>query len=179
MNTLSRRMRIAKSWLASFFHKNWQPEHYPIYVRQQAHVPDELRWCACVLNWAGPVGLGSTEQGARTALLAELHAVAARRREEGKPMPRPGTRVPILFASTTRVKADPALLNEFIGKALGFGPGAFVFISDESTICDFGDDERVAEIRATIRDRFGVAVDEPEPVRIADVLEKIRRKRLA
>jgi hypothetical protein len=84
--------------------------------------------------------------------------------------------LPIEFASTTRVEADPALLTEFITRALGFGPNDPVFISDESSICDFGDDERVLEIRANIREHFGVAVDQPEPVRIADVLDAIREK---
>jgi hypothetical protein len=43
-----------------------------------------------------------------------------------------------------------------------------------SVIGDFGDDERVAEIRSNIRVHFGVTVDGPEPVFIADVLERIR-----
>jgi len=89
-------------------------------------------------------------------------------------MPRPGTGLPIEFASTVRVDANPALLTEFITKALGFRPDDPVFISDDSSICDFGDDERVLEIRAKIREHFGVTVDQPEPVRIADVLEAIR-----
>jgi hypothetical protein len=69
-----------------------------------------------------------------------------------------------------------ALLNQFITKALGFGPDEPVFISDESSIYDFGDDERVREIRANIREHFGVGGDRPEPVRIADILEAIRGK---
>ena len=74
------------------------------------------------------------------------------------------------------VDAYPALLTEFITKALGFTPDDPVFISDESSICDFGDDARVLEIRANIREHFGVIVDRREPVRIADVLEAIRRR---
>ena len=174
MNTLSQQLRIGKSWLASFLRSEWHPEHYPIAVREQVGVPDEARWCARVLNWPGPVGLGPAKQQARAALEANLRAIATRRRAEGKPMPRPGTGLPIEFASTVRVDANPALLTEFITKALGFRPDDPVFISDDSSICDFGDDERVLEIRAKIREHFGVTVDQPEPVRIADVLEAIR-----
>jgi hypothetical protein len=176
MNTLSQKLRIAKSWLASFLRSEWRPEHYPMTVREQVGVPDEARWCARVLNWPGPVGLGPTEQQALAALEANLHAIATKRQAEGKPMPRPGTGLPIQFASTAKVSADLALLSEFTMKALGFRPDDPVFISDESSICDFGDDERVVEIRANIREHFGVTVDQPEPVRIADVLEAIRRR---
>ncbi len=59
------------------------------------------------------------------------------------------------------------MIDEFITKALGFRPGDPVFISDESSIADFGDDERVAEIRSNIQEHFGVVVDQPEPARIA------------
>jgi hypothetical protein len=126
------------------------------------------------LNWPGPVGLRPTKQQAHAALEAQLRAIATTRQAEAKRMPRPGTGLPIEFASTPRVEVDPALLTEFITKALGFGPNDPVFISDESSICDFGGDERVVEIRANIREHFGVTVDQPEPVRIADVLDAIR-----
>jgi hypothetical protein len=175
MTTLPKHLRIAKSWLASFLKKDWRPEDYPIEVREQVGVPDEARWYAQVLNWPGPAGLGSTRDEARAALQANLHLISTRRREEGKAMPRPGTGLPIEFASAARVNTDPGLLAEFIVKALGFGLDDPVFISDESSIGDFGDDERVAEIKRNIREHFGVAVDEQEPVRIADVLERIRR----
>jgi predicted RNase H-like HicB family nuclease len=155
MSTLSQQLLIAKCWLASFLRKNWQPEHYPVYVRQQASVPDDSRWCAQVLNWPGPIGLGATEQRARAELFANLQATAAELREDGKPVPRPGTHVPIQSASTVRVRANPALLDESIRKALGFRPGYVVFISDESEICDFGN-EYVCEIRANIQEHFGV-----------------------
>ena len=148
-------------------------------VREQPGAPDEARWCARVLNWPGPVGLGSTQQQAHASLETNLRAIETMRRTEGKPMPRPGTVVPIMFASTARVEVDPDLLTEFITRALGFGPNDPVFISDESSLCDFGDDERVLEIRANIRQHFGVVVDQPEPVRIADVLDAIRDKHSA
>lgn len=174
MNTLSNQLRIAKSWLASFLRSNWRPEHYPTTVQEQVGVPDEARWYARVLNWPGPIGLGPTKEEAYAALEANFRAIATRRLTEGKPMPRPGTGLPLEFASTVRVETDLGLLNEFITKALGFGPDDPVFISDESSISDFGDDERVREIRANIQDHFGLAVNQPEPVLIADVLETIR-----
>jgi len=177
MSKLTQRLRIVTCWLASFLRREWQPEHYPVHVREQKGVPDEARWCARILNWPGPVGLGSTRREALAALEHTLRAIAAERSVSGTPMPRPGTRVPILFASTARVSADPDLLDEFITSALGFGARAPVFISDESSLSDFGGEERVAEIRARIRANFGVVVDQPEPVLVADVLDWIREAR--
>lgn len=174
MSTVLSRLRVETSWLASFLRSEWRPEHYPMQIREQGGVPDDSRWCARVLNWPGPVGLGPTRESARAALEENLRTIASRRRAEGMEMPRPGTGLPIEFASSARVNADPELLSEFIVKALGFRPSDPVFISDESSISDFGGDERVAEIRRNIQQHFDVTVDEPEPVRIADVLDLIR-----
>ncbi len=179
MTGLADRFLIAKRWLTSFLKAEWRPEDYPTGVRKQVGVPRDATWSAQVLNWPGPVGLGATPDEARAALEANLLAIAENRRGAGKAMPRPGTGLPIEFAATEVVTADPILLDEFIAKALGFGPDDPVFISDESTISDFGDDERVAEIRNNIREHFQVLLDEPEPVRIADVLGKIRDRREA
>ena len=66
-------------------------------------------------------------------------------------MPRPGTGLPIETAGTAGIEADPALLSEFIVKVLG--------------------------IRANIQEHFGLTLDQPEPVVIADVLEAIRQRR--
>ena len=92
-------------------------------------------------------------------------------------IPRLGTGLPIEAASTARVEADPALLSEFIIKALGFGADDPVFISDESCLYDFGDEEVVEGIRANIQEHFGLTLEQPEPVVIADVLKAVRQRR--
>lgn len=174
MYTLEQYSRIIVSWLASFVRSEWKPEHYPIEVRAQKGVPPEAMWYARVLNWPGPTGLAATQNEARAALLANLQEIATKRLGDGKRMPRPGTGLPIEFASTDRVHADPDLLEDFITRVLGFGPGDPVFISDESSISDFGDDDRIAEIRRRITEQYGVIIAEPEPVLIADVLDRVR-----
>lgn len=89
-------------------------------------------------------------------------------------MPRPGAHVPIEFAPTDRVDSDPRFRDEFIAKVLGFGPEDPVFISDQSSICDFGDKDRILEIRTKIREIYGVEIAKPEPVYLADVFDWIR-----
>lgn len=174
----SHRVQIAKSWLTSFFRSEWLPEHYPVYVKKQTGVPENARWCARVLNWAGPMGFGTSEQEARAILGEKLRRIASHRRERGKPMPRPGTGIPIEFASTARIDADEALLDEFIGKALGYTPNDPVFISDESRISDFGDDERVTEICQNIQKYFGVVVDQAGSTYVVNILDKIRKAKV-
>lgn len=137
----------------------------------------EAMWSARVLNWPGPTGLGKTLDEARSTLVANLHDIATYRFKAGQAMPRPGTKVPIEFASTGRVNADPALLDDFIERVLGFNRGDPVFISDLSSIGDFGDDGEVARIRAQIEQLYGLKVTESKPVLIADILERVRAQR--
>lgn len=107
-------------------------------------------------------------------IIASWLAAFAQSLKSGRHTPRPGTGQSIEFASTTRVNADPGLLDDFIVHVLGFGPGDPVFISDESCICDFGDDSRIAEIRERISKHYGFLITQPEPVLIADVLDRVR-----
>jgi hypothetical protein len=157
----------------------WKAEHYPIEVRAQEGAPPEARWFARVLNWPGPVGLGTTKGEARTALLANVREIGTKRLHDGKPMPRPGTGLPIEFASTARVQADPALLEDFIVHVLGFGPNDPVFVSDESSISDFGEEDRIGEIRQRVEERYGIDITDPEPVLIADVFDRVRNGKKA
>jgi hypothetical protein len=179
MHTIAQYSRIIASWLASFVQSEWKPEYYPIEIHKQEGVPPEATWHARVLNWPGPGGLGTTKAEARTALLKNLREIALKRLQEGKSMPRPGTGLPIEFAGTSRVLKDPALLEDFIIHVLGFAPNDPVFISDESSISDFGDDDRITEIRRNIEEYYGIPITESEPVLIADVLERVREKKKA
>jgi hypothetical protein len=176
MAMITQYCRIIVSWLTSFVRGKWKPEYYPIEIHTQDDVPSEAKWYARVLNWPGPTGLGKTKEEAHIALLNNLREIAQRRHQEGKSMPRPGTGLPIEFASTTRVMNDPDLLEDFIIHILGFSLNDPLFISDESTINDFGDDERIIEIRQKIELRYGYHLEELEPVLIADVLDRVRNK---
>lgn len=176
--TIAQYFRIMNAWLASFVRSEWKPESYPIEIRTQDGVPPEAKWCARVLNWPVLTGLGSTKNEAHTALLKSLREIALKRCQEGKSMPRPGTGLPLEFASTTRVLSEPALLEDFIIHVLGFTQSDPVFISDESSIGDFGDDDRITEIRRKIEEYYGIVISEPEPVFIADVLDRVREKNI-
>jgi len=176
MHSISQRLLIATKWLASFLHPQWLPHHYPISVRAQSGAGPEAAWFARVLNWPGPTGLGATDVEARAALATNLVQIQNARRSNGQQMPRPGARVQIEFASTSRVEARPEILDDFIVNVLGFSLSDPVFISDESSIEDFGDSEEISRIRSRIQEHYGIAIDERGPNFIADILEKARAK---
>jgi len=176
MFTVSQRFKIVSAWLLSYLRGTPEPEHYPIAVREQQGVAPESAWLAYVLNWPGPCGLGTTEKQAREALAKNLRQIAAVRWSNGQRMPRPGTGLPIEFASTSRVDRDPTLLDEFIVKALGFSERDPVFVSDMSSLEDFGDDEDIAQIKARIQEHYGLAFSETDSTLVADILVRIRAR---
>lgn len=91
-------------------------------------------------------------------------------------MPRPGSAVPVSFASTERVRANTALHDDFIVRVLDFGPGDLVFISDQSSLGDFGDDAYVAALQKKIVDAYGVDVSDLKEGLLCDILERIQRR---
>lgn len=126
MYTIREPWLIGKCWLSSFVRSEWSPHSYPVVTRRQCDADSKEEWRVAILHWPGPVGLGSTEAEARAALSMELENIAVMRRSTGEAMPRPGTVVPVQFASTDSVAADRALLDDFIERALGFEPGGLV-----------------------------------------------------
>jgi hypothetical protein len=81
------------------------------------------------------------------------------------------------MASTVRVRSDPALLDDFITNILELDPHGLVFISDRSTINDFAGRANPTLIRQRIKERYGVVIDESGPILVADILDRIKRKR--
>ncbi len=91
-------------------------------------------------------------------------------------MPRPGSEVLISFASTERVLADPTLHDDFIVRVLGFGRGDPVFISDQSSLGDFGDETHVATLQKKIVEAYGIDVSDLKEGLLCDVLERIQKR---
>lgn len=169
------KVTIAWAWLTSFLHRNWRLEDYPVRVRPNGDgVPPDQAWFATILNWPGPAGVGATKDGALATLSENLEGIRKHRSASGRPMPRPGTKVPIEFAATTRVLADPALYDDFIIRVLRFEPGSPVFISDESSLGDFGDEVRVNDLRARIFEVYQVDVADLKAGLLCEILERIR-----
>jgi hypothetical protein len=175
--TISDHIRIAWKWLVSFRRRDWAFDDYPLRIRRNEVKDPAIAWVAELLNWPGPGGLGPTPEKAIEDFRSRFEELIKHLREAGEPIPRPGTRVPIRFASTSRIDANQELLQEFIQKVLGFLPGNPVFISDESSLQDFGDARAIEHFNSMIRSHFGVDSSKIPDGRIAEILEHIAAQR--
>lgn len=176
MFTVSQKAHIAWCWLLSHFRNPWVLDHYPVFARPQPGMPVEAAWCARILNWAGPIGLGHTRDEALSALKQNFDRIAAARWNGGDPLPRPRTGVPIKFASSSRVEADPEALDHFVGHIFEFGSDDPWFISDESSLEDFCEPHRVQLFKDRILQHYGVDIRAEDSTRIADILVRVRSR---
>lgn len=171
-----RRLRMkAKYWL-SFLKREWQLRDYPIRVREFATHPDppgsrwhSPRYEAFIEGWH-LTGFGETEAEART----QLAAAFAKAKAAPEPIPRPGVVVPFDFASTDRIDAHGALVDDFLDRVLGVH-GAWV--SDLSGLWEFciGEPEQV--YLGKIREIYGVDCSDFAQARLVDILDRIAAHR--
>jgi hypothetical protein len=84
--------------------------------------------------------------------------------------------VPIKFASSSRVEEDPLVLEHFVGHIFEFKPDDPWFISDESSLEDFGDHDRVQGFKDRIREHYGIELRPEDSTRIADILVRVRSR---
>lgn len=168
---------IASKWLASFLRRDWTLSDYPVRVRRNGGEPKPSEaWVAQILNWPGPGGIGASKEEAIERLRENVESIRAQRRSTKEGMPRPGREVPIQFASTARVLANPALYDDFITRVLGFQPSE-IFISDDSSLDNFGDEAHVASLRDRILQVYGVDVSDLRDGLLCEILERLRERR--
>ena len=96
------------------------------------------------------------------------------RQREGKPMPRPGTKVPIEFAPSNRVDANAELRDDFIRRVFGLD---WAFISDESSLWDFHTGETNEVLMAKISILYGVDVSDIDSGNLAMIIQRIATDR--
>jgi predicted RNase H-like HicB family nuclease len=171
-------------WALSFRTRDWQLADYPVIFRRQRFDAESAydnnarfkshQWRVLVVNWATMDGTGDTRQEALADLQSTFLARKARLAEEGKPLPRPGTRVSVQFASRERVNDYPDLAQDFIHRVLGL---EWAFISDESCLWHFHADENNDALFAKIREVYGVDVSDIESGNLGDILERIAESR--
>lgn len=167
-------LRTFAKYLLSFRRRHWTVRDYPLRVRRQQGVPESSRWHAQVVGWWVMSGLGPTRHDA----IADLERRLAERRARVGSLPRPGTSVPLEFASTARVQRDPELLRRLLTEVLRFDDPDAVWVSDESSLDDFcADAAATAALRERVRAAFGVDVSDVEDDRLATILERIAAAR--
>lgn len=164
--------RMFWKWALSYRKKEWELRDYPIRVRVQKDVPEQSRYWARVLGW-NIDGLGSSRAKALEELKRYFELRKAARQSECKPVPRPGTDVPVEFAAQDRVNSHLDLAEDFIHRVLDL---PWAFISDESSLRDFHTETSNAALFDRITEVYGVDVSDIESGNIAEILDRIASK---
>lgn len=157
-------------FLLSFLKTEWTVSDYPLHFeRQDVTGPDEPAWSVRIVHWPLMLGSGGSREEALRHLQRNLEEYRAR---QGR-LPRPGTKVPIQFASTDRIDRHPETLMALLTQVLGFDETAPIFVSDDSSLRDFPEGDPPDRYHARIREVFGVDVSDVPDDNIATILERI------
>lgn len=172
-------LRARWKFLLSFLKSDWELSDYPIIVRRQEDggagpnpaLNDPVRftmpaYVARVVNWTALDGCGTT----RAEALADLDRRFKNACERRAAKPRPGTHVPIEFASQDRIAARQALADEFVRDVLGVENA---WLSDQSCLWHFTLGGSLDEYYAKIMLFYGVDVRDVPDGNIAQILDRI------
>ncbi len=154
-------------YLASFFKSDWAFKDYPIKTwRNPNATQEEIQYGAMFTNWHGLVAHGKTSKEAIGILKQRFIEF-----KENNTLPRPGTKVPLQFASTDKITTLEDIAVDFFDKIIEMNYYD-CFISDRSCLWDFGLDNE--ETLKKIKDEYGI---EPSgDLILVDIFEEIRTK---
>jgi hypothetical protein len=159
--------------LLSYRKQDWGFRDYPIVVRVQRDVPIADRYWARILGWNIDETADSREEAIRK-LEVLFESRKALKLESREPVPRPGTRVSIQFASSARVDSHGSLKQDFIQRVLKV---EWAFISDETELIHFTGDQDTSEFVERIREVYGVDVSDIESGSVSEILDRIEAER--
>ena len=165
--------------LLSYSKSDWDLDDYPIRTWRNPNAAEaNVAYGAGIVNWSGMVGFGKTT----TEAVEDLTKGFQLYKDNCDGLPRPGTKVPLRFASTEQIDKYEDIAVDFLRRVLGmdYHEG---FYSDQSTLAYFGppdDEEQAKQMREQIIKRtlllYGVDIactyDEP----LYRVFEQIRNK---
>lgn len=162
----------------SFRKRDWELADYPVVFRMQEPDPTstyrsprfkQRQYVASIVNWH-LTGSGDSKDEALLSLNTTFAAVKSKEEEIGEPLPRPGVRVPLKFATQERAKAQPELAEDFIRRVLGL---PWAWISDESSLWDFHTGETNDAYYAKIEEVYGIDVSDIQSAKLSAILERI------
>ena len=169
--------RAVWAFLASIFKHEWTIDDYPICVwRQPVTKPSRksrlkpLKWTASIVNWPGMSGSANSKLEA----LEELRKNFDKSKAARPSLPRPGTKVPIEFSASERVDQHSELAKDFVKRVLDID---WAWISDESSLWDFHEDETNESLIDKIRRIYGVDVSDISSGNLADIFDRILEHR--
>jgi hypothetical protein len=179
---LKHRLLASWKWALSFRSHDWKLADYPIYFREQTPDPTSPfkgpRFVlhsnlVYIVNW-DLTGHGDSKHAALNDLQGKFESRRVALAEEGKPLPRPGTKVPLRFATQERVNAHSELADDFIHRVFGLESA---WISDESSLWDFHTEESNLDFQEKIRQVYGVLVDDIESGLLCEIFDRIASQR--
>ena len=170
-------IRAGLKWFLSLFKRDWELYDYPIAIREHKIDPSYVgtrlkqhRYSAQIVNWWVVSGGGDTKSEALQELGKMFANMKANLAKDRKQLPRPGTYVPIEFASRERVDAHKALAEDFIRRVLNLD---WAWISDDSSLWDFHSSDDNQELITRIREVYGVDVSDIESAKLWQILDRI------
>jgi hypothetical protein len=170
--------RIKASWkyCTSFLRSDWRLKDYPISITElkpdasfESTERKQFRYIASIPFW-GVAAEGNSKKDAVKALEEAFEKAKIARKKEGKPIPRPGTEVPIEFAAQELINEYPELADDFIRRIL---EKQWVWMSDESSLWDFHHDQNNDGLIAKIKDIYCVDVSDIQSAKLWEIFERI------
>ncbi len=173
------RNHVNAAWklFLSLLKRDWKLSDYPLAVRKHEIDPNypgtrlkQHRYSVAIVNWWVMAGSGDTKQQALDELEKRFAAEKAERMKTGRPLPRPGTHVPVEFASRRRVDPHSELAEDFIRRVLNL---EWAWISDESSLWDFHSSDDNRALITKTEEVYGVDVSDIESANLSEILERI------
>ncbi len=134
----------------------------------ESDLPPRLQWQAYIVNWAQIFGFGKT----RNEALQKLEASFQIYKNEHEYLPRPGTKVPLEFASTSKVDKYEPVARDFLHRILNHNYDE-TFISDASSLQDFFFLCPEYELKEKIFQLYGIHVSSDD--KLWEIFQQIER----
>ena len=169
-------LKAGAKYLLSFATTDWQLTDYPIRFRHFdiGNATGRLKqfaWSAQLINWWQMDGHGDTKQQAYEDLEIKFNKFRA----DGKTLPRPGTGLPLEFASTDRIRFFDDIADNFFTRVLDMNYRE-CFVSDESSLWDFHTEESNTHLHKRIWDCYRVDTSDIEDGNLVKIFERIENR---
>ena len=165
--------------IASYGKAEWVFSDYPIRIKNQDPIESKLGgrlqlipWTAQIINWWQMGGHGNSKEEALENLRSNFESF----RQNHAELPRPGTGLPIEFASADLVSKYEHLAGDFFDKILDLNYDECI-ISDESSLWDFHSEESNATYYKKIESKYGIDVSDIEDGNLVSIFQRINENK--
>ena len=165
-------MRAFIKYLLSFIKSEWGFYDYPIHVKKQNSKDavvgkfELVKWIATISNWPQLFGGGETKEDAINMLKERFEEY----KQKNKALPRPGVKVPLVFASTSAINRHKLIARHFFTQILNRDFNR-CFISDKSSVWDFP--EADDQIYNRIQQIYGIDVSDIKSGNFVEIFERL------